>query len=187
MKTIFEIGDTVDVLDENLSGQIKCISGDTITIVTKDGFELDFLKHELVKLEGITSFKLNVFKDESITNVVSEKESKKRKPIPKKNKERYEPTLEVDLHINQLTNSVRGMTNHDMVNLQLDTAKRQLDFAIRKRMQKVVFIHGVGEGVLKLELQYLFGRYNNIKYYEANYQKYGLGATEVYIMQNPKS
>jgi hypothetical protein len=48
----------------------------------------------------------------------------------------------------------------------------------------VVFIHGVGEGILKIELDYLFGRYNNVKFYDANYQKYGLGATEVYIYQN---
>ena len=89
------------------------------------------------------------------------------------------------MHIHQLTNSTRGMTNHDMLTLQLDTAKRQLEFAIRKRIQKVVFIHGKGEGVLKLELDYLFGRYD-VKHYEANYQKYGLGATEVYIYQNTK-
>jgi hypothetical protein len=42
----------------------------------------------------------------------------------------------------------------------------------------------VGEGVLKVELEYLFGRYNNVKFYDANYQKYGVGATEVYIFQN---
>jgi len=42
----------------------------------------------------------------------------------------------------------------------------------------------VGEGILKEELQYLFGRYENLKYYDADYQKYGMGATEVYILQN---
>jgi CTP:phosphocholine cytidylyltransferase-like protein len=78
------------------------------------------------------------------------------------------------------------MSNHEMLNLQMDTAKRQLEFAIRKRIQKVVFIHGVGEGTLKAELEYLFGRYD-VKYYDADYQKYGLGATEVYIYQNPNS
>ena len=40
------------------------------------------------------------------------------------------------------------MQNYDMLNLQLDTAKRRLDFAISKRIQRVVFIHGVGEGFL---------------------------------------
>jgi len=92
--------------------------------------------------------------------------------------------MEVDLHIHHLTKSNKGMSNYDMLNIQIETAKRQLEFAMRKRIQKVVFIHGVGEGVLKEELKYLFGRYDNVKYYDADYQKYGLGATEVYIFQN---
>lgn len=186
MTQLFKIGDSVLVLDEDLSGEIKSISGSNITVLTEDGFELVFDKKELVKQDAVKSFSEHIFKNDSLQRVVSEKESKKRKTVLKKSKERYEPTLEVDLHIHQLTNSTRGMTNHDMLTLQLDTAKRQLEFAIRKRMQKVVFIHGVGEGVLKLELEYLFGRYDNIKHYEANYQKYGLGATEVYIYQKAK-
>ena len=92
--------------------------------------------------------------------------------------------VEVDLHIHQLTKTVKGMSNYEMLNLQLDTAKRQLEFAITKRIQKVVFIHGVGEGVLREELYTLFRRYENVKYYDADYRKYGLGATEVYIYQN---
>jgi dsDNA-specific endonuclease/ATPase MutS2 len=76
------------------------------------------------------------------------------------------------------------MSNYDMLTIQTDTAKRQLNFAIQKRIQKVVFIHGVGEGVLKEELEYLFRRYENVKYYDADYQKYGKGATEVYIYQS---
>jgi len=183
----FKIGDFVSVLDDDLVGNVSSIVDDIITILTTDGFELDFSSQELVKQEESSSFKKHIFKNESLQDVVSEKEPVKRKTVVKKAKERFEPTLEVDLHMHHLTNSTRGMTNHDMLNLQLDTARRQLEFAIRKRIQKVVFIHGVGEGVLKVELEYLFGRYSNVKFYDANYQKYGLGATEVYIFQNPKS
>lgn len=71
-----------------------------------------------------------------------------------------------------------------MLTIQLDTAKRQLEFAISKRIQKVVFIHGVGAGVLRTELEYLFRQYDNVKYYDADFQKYGRGATEIYIYQN---
>jgi dsDNA-specific endonuclease/ATPase MutS2 len=92
--------------------------------------------------------------------------------------------MEVDLHIEKLVNSYRGMSNFDILNIQLETAKRQINFAISKRIPKIVFIHGVGEGVLKAELDYLLGRYDNLKFYDANFQKYGLGATEVYIYQN---
>ena len=95
--------------------------------------------------------------------------------------------MEVDLHIHKLVRSIKGMTNHDMITLQIDTAKRQLEFAINKRIPSVIFIHGVGQGVLREELRYLFGRYDNIRISEADYKKYGLGAMEVYIVQNPKN
>ena len=181
----FKLGDFVLVLDEDLSGVIKQISGHTISVETTDGFLLDFKSDELVPNMESNAFTKELFSQTTISDVVSEKEQpSKRKQVKKRSKDRYEPTMEVDLHINQLVRSSKGVSKFDILNLQLDTAKRQLDFAIAKRIQKVVFIHGVGEGVLKTELEYLFGRYNNVKFYEANYQKYGLGATEVYIYQN---
>lgn len=181
----FKKGDSVLVLDEDMSGVIKSISGDVITIESEDGFDLQFSASELIKTNSSTTLKHEAFSNASAKEIISEKESgKKKKPVGIKPKERTQPAMEVDLHIHQLTNSVKGMTNHDMLTLQLDTAKRQLEFAMRKRIQRVVFIHGVGEGVLKIELEFLFGRYNNVKFYDANLQKYGLGATEVYIYQS---
>ena len=180
-----KLGDYVLVLDEDLSGIVNSIKGDTISIDTEDGFLLDFKANELVLKDKKASIASDIFSNSNIEAVVSEKEIPKRKNQPKvRVKDRYEPTMEVDLHINQLVRSSRSMSNHDMLTLQLDTAKHKLEFAINNRIQKIVFIHGVGEGVLKMELEYLFGRYNNIKFYDANYQKYGLGATEVYIFQN---
>lgn len=186
MKNSFKIGDKVSVLDDNLSGVVSKISVSIITITTEDGFEMDFSPNELVK---ITSESLHETIDSaSISKIISEKEIKNRKTTEKqKRKDKELPPMEVDLHIHQLTDSTKGMTNYDMLTLQLNTARRQLEFAIQKRIPKVVFIHGVGEGVLKLELQYLFGRYNSVEYYDANYQKYGIGATEVRIFQNIKS
>ena len=89
------------------------------------------------------------------------------------------------MHIEKLVPSIKGMSNFDILNTQMETAKGQLNFAIRNRMQKLVFIHGVGEGVLKSELEFLLGRYEQIHFQEASFQKYGFGATEVYIKQNP--
>ncbi|GGG50345.1 hypothetical protein GCM10010976_21900 [Bizionia arctica] len=181
---MFKIGDKVSVLDEDLTGLVVKILGDTITMEDENGFEMDFSKKELVLIKNESQLKRNSFLDVSLSDVINEKETVKRKTITKKPKERFEPTMEVDLHIHQLTDKSSRMSNHDMLTLQLDTARKKLEFAIRNRIQKVVFIHGVGEGVLKIELEYLFGRYGNLKFYEANYQKYGLGATEVYIFQN---
>lgn len=176
----FQIGDWVETIDDTIKGRIIMVESTGVSIETPDGFEMRFDTSELVKVQQ--DIVVNTYE---VAQVKAEKEiPKKRKNKSVKPKERNAPRMEVDLHIHQLTTSSKGMCNHEMLNLQMDTAKRQLEFAIRKRIQKVVFIHGVGEGVLKEELKFLFGRYDNVKYYDADYQKYGLGATEVYIYQN---
>ncbi|WP_439152153.1 Smr/MutS family protein [Winogradskyella sp.] len=179
-----KVGDKVEAIDDNVTGIVTQISGNSITVEDSDGFEFQFVAQEL-----ILSFSKDVIKraiyDSDIEAVKKEKESKRRKPVPKvKPKERNAPKFEVDLHIHHLTDSTKYMTNFDILNIQLDTAKRQLEFAIKKRIPKVVFIHGVGEGVLRQELETLFGRYNNVQFYDADYKTYGLGATEVRIFQN---
>lgn len=184
-RMMLKIGDKVSVLDEDLTGRITNVTGETVTIVTEDGFEMVFDKKELVLIKNESELQSKSFTNVSFPELLQEKESPRRKPtVKKKVKERFQPTMEVDLHIHQLTDNASRMSNHDMLTLQLDTAKKQLEFAIGKRIQKVVFIHGVGAGVLKMELEYLFGRYPNVTYYDANFQKYGVGATEVYIYQN---
>lgn len=180
--TVFRLGDRVEVLDDTISGVVIEIDGDEITLESDEGFELNYSKKELVKIDSKDKIRIS---NQDISRAKAEKEKpKKRKTQTLNKKERNAPKMEVDLHINQLIKSSKGMSNHEMLNLQLETAKRQLEFAIRKRIQKIVFIHGVGEGVLREELYTLFRRYENLKYYDAEYQKYGTGATEVYIYLN---
>lgn len=177
---LFEIGDRVAAIDDVISGTVVAITGTQITVSSTDGFPLEFEAHELVKMANgisVTSFEVAQIKKEKEVP----KPKKTRAPKPK---ERNQPQMEVDLHIHQLVPKAAGMGNHEMLNLQLETAKRQLQFAMDKKIQKVVFIHGVVEGVLKEELHYLFRSYDNVDYYDADYQKYGLGATEVYLYQN---
>lgn len=176
-------GDKVAVLDDDLEGKVISVDGNEVRIETLEGFMLDFTPQELVKIEDALPDIIPDPKD--LSEIIKEKEATKKRKARRVNpKDRNMPPMEVDLHINKLVNSSGGMSNFEMLNLQMDTAKRQLEFAIKKRIQKVVFIHGVGEGVLKAELETLFHRYENLKFYDADYQKYGLGATEVYIFQN---
>jgi len=178
-----KIGDKVSVLDDDISGVVSAVKGNTVTIVTSDDFEIDFFENELIVLDG--SLRKSDLARMDVSAIISEKENKKPgKTQRTKPKERSLPAMEVDLHINQLVPKTRGLDNYDMLTIQLDEAKRQLDFAISKRIQKVVFIHGVGEGVLRTELEYLFNRYENLKFYDADYKKYGRGATEVYFFQS---
>ena len=180
----FKVNDKVEVLDDALKGVVLKVNGATVSIETTEGFMLDYDASELIKLDEEHS-RLIATSDVPVSEILKEKQApKKSKSVRIKPKERNAPPMEVDLHIEKLVNSYRGMSNYDILTLQLDTAKRQIEFAMRKRIQKIVFIHGVGEGVLKAELDYLLGRYDNLKFYDADYQKYGVGATEIYFFQN---
>lgn len=181
---MLKAGDKVAVLDEDMEGKVLSVSGSEVQIETSEGFLMSFSAQDLVKIEAALPDILPP-EVENFSEVIKEKEaSKKRKSVRLKPKERHQPPMEVDLHIGKLVPKTGGLSNYEILNIQMDTARRQLEFAISKRIQKIVFIHGVGEGVLRAELETLFHRYENIKFYDADYQKYGLGATEVYIFQN---
>ncbi|MCH2031874.1 MAG: DNA mismatch repair protein MutS [Tenacibaculum sp.] len=177
-----EIGNKVAVLDDVIEGIVTKIIKNEILIKTNDGLELWFDRSELVKI-GVSQKELSkkVSVDRSmLSQKVKGLEKKKNSPFKKT---KNEVVMEVDLHIEKLVKSKRGMDNYDILSIQMDTAKRKVEYCIQKRISKIIFIHGVGEGVLKSELHYLLNRYN-VKYYDASYKEYGLGATEVYVFQN---
>ena len=59
---------------------------------------------------------------------------------------------EVDLHITELVDKPEGLSNFEMLNIQLEKFENELDAAIFKNMKKIIFIHGVGNGRLKQEI-----------------------------------
>ncbi|MFC4818376.1 MULTISPECIES: Smr/MutS family protein [unclassified Flavobacterium] len=180
---MFTKGDKVSVLDDDINGVVVKVLGNEVTIETEEGFELTFQKKELILIESSGDL-MNSIAKTNFVSIKKEKEIEKPRSFIKEKKSKKEDfVLEIDLHIEKLVKNKGGMSNYDILTLQMDTAKRQLEFAQRNRIPKVVFIHGVGEGVLKAELDFLLGRYDNISFQDANYQKYGLGATEVYFIQ----
>ena len=180
----FNIGKKVVVLDDILKGVIVSLNGQVVGIKDNDGMVYEYNQNELVVIEE-DQHQLSKYSDINNPLFNDKLQDQKVKGSSFK-KENNEVILEVDLHINQLIKSTTGMDNFEMLSLQLETAKRKIEYAISKRISKIIFIHGVGEGVLKSELHYLFGRYP-VRFYDASYKKYGLGATEVYVFQNPKS
>jgi hypothetical protein len=179
-------GDHVSVLDEAIEGVVLSVSNDEVLIETTDGFVMTYFVNELIKTNVSNDLGRFISSDKLNKALQDKKDPIKRSFVKEKKSKRDEFVLEIDLHIEKLVPNKRGLSNYDILTIQMENAKRQLEFAISKRMPRVVFIHGVGEGVLKSELDFLFGRYENVSFQDANYQKYGSGATEVYIKQHTK-
>ena len=183
---MFSKGDMVSVLDEAINGVVVSAKDKEVTIETEDGFMMTFFVNELLKINNSSNL-MDSIKSINTHVIAKEKEIPKPRSFVKERKDKHEISApEFDLHIEKLVPNFRGMSNFEMLTLQTETAKRQLEFAIRNRIPKIVFIHGVGEGILKAELDFLLGRYDSIDFREGNYQRYGMGATEVFIRQNSK-
>lgn len=90
--------------------------------------------------------------------------------------------LEVDLHIDELLDNTAGMSNREMLAVQMKEFKRVMDEKIKQKGQKIVFIHGKGEGVLRKEILAELKRvYKTCTYQDASFREYGFGATMVIV------
>ena len=90
--------------------------------------------------------------------------------------------IEVDLHIEQLLDDLAGLSNGDMLLVQMKEFRRVRDENLQRKGTKIVFIHGKGEGVLRKSiLQELKYRYKGCTWQDASFREYGYGATMVKI------
>ena len=102
-------------------------------------------------------------------------------PVKKSSKTEH-PIVEIDLHINQLLDRTDGMSAGEILNYQLNKVHEILKQYAGKKGQKIVFIHGKGEGVLRTAIEKeLKTKYKSYIFQDASFQEYGFGATMVKI------
>lgn len=105
-----------------------------------------------------------------------------KKPVKSVQKKGKDEIVVVDLHASEVLETTSGMSNSDILEYQLKVFRDTLAEYSNKRGQKIVFIHGKGEGVLRRALiNDLNYRYKRYQYQDASFQEYGYGATQVTI------
>jgi ethanolamine utilization protein EutP (predicted NTPase) len=162
------------------------------------------LKINAVKFYKLHSFTDNEYFDEPamIIDLVAEKEKEMlinvsasdikeamlhkttvAKPVvAKKTSMHNDGNLVIDLHIHELLDSTVGLSNAAMLQCQMDKFHEVIAENRNKKGQKIVFIHGKGEGVLRKEIErQLKTRYKSYYFQDASFREYGFGATMVTI------
>lgn len=105
-----------------------------------------------------------------------------KKKVSHKQQSKGKEIEEVDLHISALVDTTAGMSNSDMLGLQLSKFNEVMQQKVRHKGAKVVFIHGKGEGVLrKAILEELKKKYGTCTAQDASFREYGFGATLITI------
>ncbi|MFP4619823.1 MAG: DUF2027 domain-containing protein, partial [Bacteroidales bacterium] len=136
-----------------------------------------------LKREEEFSKKVSELTGEQINEVIREKEKQDQETGDQKAREKRTDTEEVDLHIEELVDKPKGLSNKEMLEIQMGKFQTALEGALKTpKTKKIVFIHGVGNGRLRYELRkYLDRHYPNLDYQDASFKEYGYGATLVFL------
>lgn len=90
--------------------------------------------------------------------------------------------VEVDIHIEQIVPSTRGLNADRMLDLQLEFTKKSVEKALLMHLHKIILIHGEGKGKLRSTIRsYLHKHHPKCEVINADKMKYGDGATEVIL------
>lgn len=153
------------------------------TFGDSDFFEEPALIYDIVK-DDMPAKQVYVSAEEIQVALLQKKsvDKPKSQPIVKSGHGSKNGIIEIDLHIDSLLDDTQGMGNSEILNYQLDKFREVMETYKNKREQKIVFIHGKGDGVLrKAIIDELKRKYSNCRYQDASFQEYGFGATMVTV------
>lgn len=128
----------------------------------------------------LSSDNLDAITEADFKQLVKEK-SETEKPAKPAHKRTPEEVV-IDLHITELLDDVEGLSNREILEIQMERVESEMNAAIRDRVKKIVFIHGVGQGVLKQEITRLLqSKFKKYYFQDASFKEYGYGATMVIL------
>ncbi len=179
-------------IDEVGEGRVvRIISNEMAEVETSDGWLLPTYIRTLVVIPEKTTQtagQVNRSGPKDIKAAKVDKEilsaSLNKIPVSKPSNTKI-PPREIDLHINKLIDSVIGLTNTEILTLQLGVFRRELNQAIKGNEREIIFIHGIGNGTLKGELRRVADQeFKWCSQEDASFKEYGFGATRIRIPQN---
>jgi len=175
----FNVGDKVSFLNETGEGVVTKILNDSeVEVETEDGFSFTYPIGELVKVtlegyeyhgpgyEDLKDEKPSFGQKKQVLDHWMRKVGKQVVPV-------------VDLHLHELLNDPNSLKNWEKPEYQMNYFKNCLHEAISRKIQRIIFVHGVGEGVLREKIHKYLAERHDVEYNDAPIREFGHGATEV--------
>lgn len=170
---MIKVGQRIRPIDEAEVYIVVSVENHSISAHDEHGFEYTFRLNEVVSVEEMPLSAVDFHPVATIKKEADKKASiKHQKNLKKK-------FVEYDLHAGVLLGNTAGLSNHQILTEQIEFAREMIEKAKRNNDQFVVFVHGKGKGRLRQELHRLLAGIENIEFYDADFSKYSLGATEV--------
>ena len=148
-----KIGDKIKFLKSNDFGTIVNIISERKIQVEDSSLFLT-----VVNVKDIVKFDDHTDTVQAYGDVMFSKESKENTSVKKMSRQNLNE-VKIDLHIENLSNDFLAMTNFEIVQIQLKKCEDALIKAINSNAQKLIIVHGIGEGVLKKEVHNLLSSF----------------------------
>lgn len=89
---------------------------------------------------------------------------------------------EIDLHIESIDPNYEHLPKEDILRIQLAKFDEKLNEAFMAGLDEIIFIHGVGNGVLRNNIHKQLSQHHNVQFFKDTHkEKFGYGATLVKI------
>lgn len=193
MKVTFKVGQQVRFLNDEGGGVITDLVDDQAMVEDETGFSFPHPLSELVLVdtamkesskyagsqEGVEDRMVRNSHERTLNKINRDFKMLYKNELASSERRRGE-LMEVDLHIHHLLPKHQGMQNSEIIIIQLEHFERMMRVAMKDKIRKIVFIHGVGQGVLKSEIRRMIKEYYpQCSARDASWQQYGQGATMV--------
>jgi hypothetical protein len=200
MSAEITIGSQVKFLNDVGGGIVLEIFSDgTANVEGEDGFDMKYNLQELMLVSDSITEQEEEYNNKlpDLAKIIAQDVNEERQKLIQKdfevkydnvratNQERRGEHMVIDLHIHELIEDQSGLKDRTKLDVQLNHFERMMRIAGEQRVRRVIFIHGVGQGVLRNQIRTrLDSYYPDCTVRDANPREYGAGATEVILGQS---
>ena len=195
-----KIGSEVKFLNDVGGGIVLEIFSDgTASVQGEDGFDMKYNLTELMLVSDSITEQEEEYNNKlpDLAKIIAQDVNDERQKLIQKdfeikyanvratNQQRRGEHMVIDLHIHELIDDQSGLQDRTKLDIQLNHFERMMRIAGEQRVKRVIFIHGVGQGVLRNQIRTrLDSYYPDCTVRDGNPREYGAGATEVILGQS---
>lgn len=159
-----KVGDKVKWINESMRGVVKEVAGSRLKVLLENGFEEEVAASKVV-IDCPLDFSIENSNEEKHLNLIYERKSIQIE--------------EIDLHIENLTVHWASIPKNKILERQLTTFYEEFQTCRRNRVDKLIVIHGKGEGILRRNIIAYLLQYPNFTFSDMTEGKYKGAAIEI--------
>ena len=168
MSMEIKIGSEVKFLNDVGGGIVLEIFSDgTASVQVEDGFDMKYNLTELMLVSDSITEQEEEYNNKlpDLDKIIAQDVNEERQKLIQKNfeikyanvratnQQRRGEHMVIDLHIHELIDDQSGLQDRTKLDIQLNHFERMMRIAGEQRVKRVIFIHGVGQGVLRNQIR----------------------------------